>query len=52
MTDFTAHSDVYKARDMQFFLQKVRNEVFKILKMFICCTTLNSPEQPVKLTPK
>ena len=25
---------VYKGRDMQFFLQNVQNEMFKILKMF------------------
>ena len=37
-----------KAEDMQFFLQNVQNEIFKMFK----CNISNSPEQPVELTQK
>ena len=40
----------HKSRDMQFFLQNVQNEIFKIFKTFK--TTWNSPEQHAKLTQK
>ena len=40
----------HKARDMQFFLENVQNEIFKILKMFK--TTWNSPDHPAELTEK
>ena len=42
----TAH----KSSDMQFFLQNVQNEIFKIFKMFK--KTWNKPEQPAELTQK
>ena len=38
------------ARDMEFFLQHVKNEIFKILKCLK--TKWNSPEQPAELTQK
>ena len=43
----------HKAQDMQFFLQNIQNEIFKILKMFKYNMkfTWNS-EQPVELTQK
>ena len=40
----------YKARDMQFFLQIVQNEIFKIWKDLK--TTWNSPKQLAELTQK
>ena len=42
----TAH----KSSDMQFFLQNVQNEIFKIFKMFE--KGWNKPEQPAELTQK